>query len=477
MTQVAQYRSDEWQNVITTKRFFYFVMLAMMALLALVMPVRQAEAAGWKLVFEDNFNGNTLDRTRWSTRYIYNEETMDTLAPNKEAQTYGDDNNHLVRNGQLDLIARPAPAGSKLPYQSGMLRSFQTFYYGYFEARVKFPPGIGVWPAFWLNPDRGNDGQTVWPPEIDIFEFVNNGREDKENMVHSGTHSHPSQMANVRYTYVDPKYDTKWGGYHNATSLVGGWHTFAALWTPTSLTVWMDGRKLYTQTFRWVRADGTLAPPAHINLNFALGGDWAGRHGIDPKNFPKAFSVDYVRVCQPVATGGTPTCGASRTPVTPSQAMYTSNAPGRAGDALRPVLRHVTVPRPVVQGQQLTFTQTISSPVNLPVKHEVFVYLVDAKGQVLTSALQAPIYNTMIWGNRTITLNWSVKVPWHAVPGRYSIYTAVGTRESWDPKAKWWLRAIKLDYAATVPANLRHRVNAPMRFKIGEMTVAPYTGS
>src|ERR1700737_4067179 len=42
--------------------------------------------------------------------------------------------------------------------------------YGYFEARMKMPPGPGTWPAFWLaalKPVAGSDGNV----EIDVIEY------------------------------------------------------------------------------------------------------------------------------------------------------------------------------------------------------------------------------------------------------------------------------------------------------------------
>lgn len=33
-------------------------------------------------------------------------------------------------------------------------------------------------------------------------------------------------------------------------------------------------------------------------LNLAIGGQWAGRHGIDDAAFPQGLEVDYVRVYQ-----------------------------------------------------------------------------------------------------------------------------------------------------------------------------------
>jgi beta-glucanase (GH16 family) len=88
-----------------------------------------------------------------------------------------------LSDGVLELTAEKKPGASL--FDSGLIRSHRTFYYGYYEARVFLPSGKGVWPAFWLEADYDQDGRTWHPPEIDIFEYVINGAEDRPNMLHS----------------------------------------------------------------------------------------------------------------------------------------------------------------------------------------------------------------------------------------------------------------------------------------------------
>ena len=45
-------------------------------------------------------------------------------------------------------------------YTSSRLVSAEKFKYGIFEARIKFPKGIGTWPAFWLLSAKQ---PFVWP--------------------------------------------------------------------------------------------------------------------------------------------------------------------------------------------------------------------------------------------------------------------------------------------------------------------------
>ncbi|MBI5716121.1 MAG: glycoside hydrolase family 16 protein [Burkholderiales bacterium] len=248
---------------------------------------------GYVLAFNDEFNGPELNRSKWFTRYIYGGGTTDRL--NDEKQRYRDNRNHGIAGGILSLTARKAtpddPNG--IYYESGMIRSDWTTRYGYFEARVKMPGGIGMWPAFWLTSDVSPAGVLSWPPEIDIFEFVNNGVEDRTHMLHSGVVS-PSGTTSL-LSYTDPAFNTRWTYYAAPFKFNEGWHTVGAEWDASSVTMYVDGRKIYTRSYRWNYPDGTLAAPAHILLNLAVGGSWAGRYGIDDAALPQSLQIDWVR--------------------------------------------------------------------------------------------------------------------------------------------------------------------------------------
>lgn len=260
--------------------------------------------AGYVLVFADEFNGPQLETTNWWTRYIYNNGMLDTL--NDERQLFRENTNHVMTGASLQLTARKAPTKNKrFQYESGMIRSKTTFKYGYFEARLKVPGGLGVWPAFWLNSDATAEGKLSWPPEIDILEFVNNGKDDRADMLHIGAVVHGGKgRTNVwggAQIYTDPSFKGKGsGGYYYAPfKFPEAFHIYALLWDTDDTVTWLvDGKKILTIGYKWVYANGTDAPYAHVLLNLSIGGQWAGRYGIDDTAFPQALEVDYVRVYQ-----------------------------------------------------------------------------------------------------------------------------------------------------------------------------------
>jgi beta-glucanase (GH16 family) len=257
---------------------------------------------GYTLVFSDEFDESALDTSKWWTRFVYGGGTLDRL--NDEKERYREHANHVMTGSSIKLmgykVGTSDPAG--VNYESGMLRSKTTVRYGYVEARVKMPPGVGSWPAFWLNPE-----DVTWPPEIDIFEFVNNGIDDKPNMIHSGVIDHGAQGSG--FLFADPNFNKTWTFWTAPFDFPADFHVVAALWDQTSVATFVDGKMIVQRGYQWLHDDGGSAGYAHVLLNYAIGGAWAGRYGIDDSAFPQGLEIDYVRVYQKTIDVSTSTTG------------------------------------------------------------------------------------------------------------------------------------------------------------------------
>jgi len=251
---------------------------------------------GYAMVFNDEFDGPELNRKKWFTRYISNNETLDRL--NDENQRYADNGNHAIVDGKLQLVARRKPLSmpNGMNYESGMIRSDWTMHYGFLEARLRMPGGRGVWAAFWMISDVGETGRLNWPPEIDLFEFVNNVENDRVNMLHMAANT-PKGTQPV-WLYTDPRFKRTLQEWFAPFDFDKGWHTVGLEWTPHVLTYFVDGLKVMSREHAWTYADGVPAPAAQILLNLAIGGAWAGRHGIDDGAFPQSMDIDWIRAYQ-----------------------------------------------------------------------------------------------------------------------------------------------------------------------------------
>jgi len=280
-------------------------------------------ATGYTLVFSDEFDGAALDRTKWCTRYVYpggpalqvadsactgpngSAGTLDYL--NDEQQRYVDFNTknetmHVVGGGTVTLRSTKSRSDSAAPYEAAMLRSKFEFKptdaTSYFVvAKMRLPNVVGTWPSLWLNGGYGTNGKTQWPPEIDIFEGALNGVEDTANMIRMGSQVRGLQTASQKQEITfSQNYNATWDDYYSTSSLRGAWVAIGAVWTSQAVCYFVNTTKTMCENYQWSDNAGTPANPASLLLNLAIGGSWAGRHGIDDTMFPTSFDVDYVHV-------------------------------------------------------------------------------------------------------------------------------------------------------------------------------------
>ena len=241
---------------------------------------------GYTLKWEDNFDGDSLNRDDW------NVELHEPGWVNNELQAYVDSTDNIeVKDGHLVL----KPKKTKDGYTSGRVNTQgkHDFKYGIFEARVKVPKGQGYLPAFWMMPtDENLYGQ--WPKcgEIDIAEVMGQETDKLYGTIHFGKPHKETQG-----TYKTTKKDFS-----------DEYHTVAVEWVPGRITWYVDGVK-YHEARDWYTAnegDDPLTFPApfdqdfYMILNLAVGGSWVGNINDDTiaDMDNQAYEIDYVRAYQ-----------------------------------------------------------------------------------------------------------------------------------------------------------------------------------
>ena len=156
-------------------------------------------------------------------------------------------NPYSESGGVLDLHAAPTPAADLssiwgYKFTSGMISTRSTFTqtYGYFEAGMKLPAGTGNWPAFWLYAVNANS-------ELDVMEEQNGS-----NTITGTAHNNGSGTAATGVTNTIP-------------NLTAGFHKFGVLWTPTTITWYVDEVSIGS-----VPTPSNLNSPMYMIANLAL---------------------------------------------------------------------------------------------------------------------------------------------------------------------------------------------------------------
>lgn len=270
------------------------------------------ETNGYKLVWQDLFDGGELNEFRW------NIEVNNSGGGNNELQYYtdrkenvhvGDDGNG---NGCLILTARRENYINR-DFTSGRITSknFVTFTHGKIEASIKMPQtNGGLWPAFWM---MGNDYDMVgWPKcgEIDIVEMGHSDgmRAGTSDRFFNGACHWGQGWPNASYAQ-----NATW----NYSLQDGEFHLFTCIWTDSRIEMYVDYDK-YPERKPYYAMDFPANEPANewspgnyfhkpnfILFNLAIGGNFPGIHSSaaitalnEANNQEASMYVNYVKVYQ-----------------------------------------------------------------------------------------------------------------------------------------------------------------------------------
>lgn len=124
----------------------------------------QSEKMGRNLVWHDEFEKDSLDKTKWS---------FERLMFNPGLVYDNSEKNITAENGMLHL--KVTKSGDKISTcNSVTTKNNMLFRYGYVEMRAKLPFCKGAWPSFWLKGDTKyitvKENRNNWFSEIDIVE-------------------------------------------------------------------------------------------------------------------------------------------------------------------------------------------------------------------------------------------------------------------------------------------------------------------
>lgn len=224
-------------------------------------------SGSWRLVFDDEFNGSSLDLNKWQPNWLGPNDQAVTQYINSEEYECYDPANVKVASGEVVLSVKakkcPSSAGKSagMPYTSAMVNTANDFTFTYGVAEVRMWVGgpdknhCNNWDAFWLNGEAISSRE-----EYDVAECLD------------GSFNFHLNPANV------------FGG-QNTGPISGGWHVFSINWQSSGATVYYDGGQIGTITQK------VYKKPMYLILQ--LGIKKGGKIVV-----PDTMRIDYARVWQ-----------------------------------------------------------------------------------------------------------------------------------------------------------------------------------
>ena len=230
--------------------------------------------AGYKLVMEDNFDGSTLDLSKWEYR-----------ANGAVNAGFQSPDQVWVQDGNLRMKAVYRADG---PYGAGMyageIRTIKEYTRGYFECRCICSEGGGLWSAFWMNStgmssaEASNGG--LGGAEIDIFEANNY----TGNFISRNTVTHAVHVGG----YGTGLHSENEGSYRVPNPYTQ-YNTYGMEWNENEYIFYING----VETLRTSFEKGVSQAPEYVILTLCLPTEFPANPGV-----ANNFIVDYVKIYQ-----------------------------------------------------------------------------------------------------------------------------------------------------------------------------------
>jgi beta-glucanase (GH16 family) len=226
---------------------------------------------GYQLVFNDEFDGVSLNTNRWGFRL--DSKLLSTQQPE----------NVSVKDGNLEIALRKESVRGK-NYTGGGVISRQTLVYGYYEARFKTPPAEGWHTAFWSMKHRFRD-QPPGPSALLELDFCEQDGGDPHfysfGIINQSRHKKKGQSWNAGRWVIEDAPDTS-----------ADFHVWSCEFTPETTRFYFDGKLT-----KELSSSGFPHDDMSVWLS-VIASTLKGDRWVDESKLPNAVLCDYIRVYQ-----------------------------------------------------------------------------------------------------------------------------------------------------------------------------------
>ncbi len=282
--------SDLFRMKIPLHRLFYTVMAAveLFNAAAFKTPIRPygetLNLDGYKIVMEDNFDGDRVDKELWYFR---------SLGSGNAGCGFNAESQAAVKNGKLILTGEylnEQEGKYGAGWYSAAIALNQWYTKGYFEISCICNKDKGFWSAFWLQSSHSYDEQSaggIGGAEIDILEATS------ANAVMPKLRNSLTQTVYCNGTDDDPETIEKFQFSAAGRDIFNQFNTYGVLWTDSEYIFYVNGR----ETMRTSFGKGVSQAPENLIVSLEIPSELP--QGIaDNHDYQTQMIVDYVRVYQ-----------------------------------------------------------------------------------------------------------------------------------------------------------------------------------
>ena len=239
----------------------------------------ELDLTGYEVVFEDNFDGDSLNTDVWE----YRGSGPRRGGFNAASQVKVENGNMIIRGDyQTDGTYGEG-------WYTGMVKLKERYCKGYFEIRCICNPGEGFWSAFWIQADSPYTASVskggVGGAEIDIFESMSWEKTLNRNSVSQTIH-----CAGV--DGVQEGFQSRMLGTFYGYNIYEEYNTYGLMWTDTEYIFYING----VETARSSFGNGVSEVAEDVIVSLEIP-DIEKLEKIE-KDFSTEYVVDYVKIYQ-----------------------------------------------------------------------------------------------------------------------------------------------------------------------------------
>ena len=242
---------------------------------------------GYDLVFFDDFNGDSLDTSRWEYRSVGPVRVHGATLNEIKTKAYCNHPKQVsVKDGCLAITGEYTTSEYGESWHSASIRLKDFYTYGYFEIKCIPNNSADFWSAFWLqsgnsyNHDISQGGR--YGAEIDIFETYKNHDLTTKGFITSTIHCNG-------FDEIPDKVDSKRVVKAYVNNLYSDYTTFGLMWTETEYIFYVNGIESGRSSF----ANGTSCVPEEVIVSLCA----PDNIKLD-KSTTTRFRVDSVKIYQ-----------------------------------------------------------------------------------------------------------------------------------------------------------------------------------